>query len=146
MCFISCIFSFTDVCLNLLNFQNVCIAGASVYCTSGKDKVCRLFPVKIFPGLCKIMLEHGSMESNLPHRIGVTPQLKLSLRQPLSEYVIPRISTGQRNLLTILAVCPDRLFTMINFAFKSVAIAQVEWETASRLLVIANSAFLKRFS
>lgn len=30
---------FTDVYLNLLNFQNVCIAGASVYCTSGKDKV-----------------------------------------------------------------------------------------------------------
>ena len=43
MCFISCIFSFTDVCLNLLNFQNVCIAGASVYCTSGKDKVVAFF-------------------------------------------------------------------------------------------------------
>lgn len=75
------------------------------------------------------------MELNLPHRIGITPQLRLSFRQPPSEYVIPMISTGQRNLLTIRTVCPDREFTMINLAFRYVAMAQAECETASSRLL-----------
>ena len=47
-----------------------------------------------------------SVELNSSFRIGITPQLKFSLLQILSDVVMPMMSIGHLNLETILAVTP----------------------------------------
>ena len=74
------------------------------------------------------------MEVNSSASTGVTPQLRLSRRQIRSLVVMPMMSTGQRNRLTIRAVLPDTEQTTMPLASTSMAIAQVAWEMASRLL------------
>ena len=66
----------------------------------------------------------------MPQSMGVTPQLRFSLRHARLLVVIPIIGVGQRKRLTILAVFPDIEQTTIPFASTSIAIAQVAWETA----------------
>ena len=62
------------------------------------------------------------------------------------QLIMMKESTGQRNLLTILAVFPVSELTIIHLALTSIAIAQVAWETASILLFMVNSVVLNCFS
>ena len=50
-----------------------------------------------------------------------------------------------RDRIYATAVWREREFTMIHFAFTSMAMEQVEWDTASRLLRISTSIALNRF-
>ena len=80
-----------------------------------------------------------SIELNSLASTGVTPQLRFSFLQAFSSTVIPTISVGQRKRLTIRAVFPETEQTTIALAFTSIAMAQVAWEMASRLLLMRKS-------
>ena len=86
-----------------------------------------------------------STDSNSSLKTGVTPQLRFSFLQTFSDVVIPMIFIGGLKRLTIRAVIPEMELMTMPFAFVSIAMAQVAWDTASILLLISYSVEEKRF-
>ena len=56
-----------------------------------------------------------------------------------SSVVMPMMSTGQRNRLTIRAVVPETEQTTMALASTSMAMEQMAWEMASSTLRMRNS-------
>ena len=82
----------------------------------------------------------------MSHITGSTPQDSARCRQERSSVVMPRIVAGERKRETMRTVLPEMEHTAMAFASRSMAMPQTEWEIASTVFWMVNSALRKRLS